>query len=270
MQRLGCNCMVFVVLGIFWTNHNMSFIAAFFFSRRTIRHPSNQSITRRPLRFLQQQMSSSQKDTEEVIRTLAPGSHFTEYEVKKSRFLAYASHVDSWQGAHDYVEHIKREHPKARHWCYGYCGGVDPVTERCSDDGEPTGTAGLPILGAIRGEALSDTVCIVVRYFGGVKLGAGGLIRAYGASARQTLREAPVVVLTPKITLRIQVPSTFVGSVYEVAAKCGGFTSGDEYKADGTLSIAITCDKANEERLRGELQDSTRGMAVVLIPQQRQ
>lgn len=212
----------------------------------------------------------SNKESDQVIRTLAPGSHATEYEVKKSRFLAYASHVDSWQEAQDYLEQIKGEHPKARHWCYAYCGGIDPVTERCSDDGEPTGTAGLPILGAIQGEALSDTVCIVVRYFGGVKLGAGGLIRAYGASARQTLREAPVVVLSPKITLRVQVPASFVGSVYEVAAKCGGFTSQDEYGADGTFSIDITCEKENGEKLRGELQDATRGTAEILTQQEQQ
>jgi uncharacterized YigZ family protein len=197
------------------------------------------------------------------IRTLAPGSHVTEYEMKKSRFLGYASHVDSWSEAQTYLEQIKKEHPKARHWCYGYCGGIDPVTERCSDDGEPTGTAGLPILGAIQGESLSDTICIVVRYFGGVKLGAGGLIRAYGASARQTLREAPVIVLTPKITLRVKVQTSFVGNVYELAAKCGGETSNDKYGVDGTLSIDITCEKENEVRLREELQDATRGTAEV-------
>ncbi|GAX14578.1 hypothetical protein FisN_6Lh356 [Fistulifera solaris] len=221
----------------------------------TGRPRSYSSLARRQRRFF---MSKT-----EEIRTLAPGSRVTEYEMKKSRFLAYASHVDSWAEAQKYLEHIKKEHPKARHWCYGYRGGTDPVTERCSDDGEPTGTAGLPILGAIQGEFLSDTICIVVRYFGGVKLGAGGLIRAYGASARQTLREAPILVLTPKITVHVKVPASFVGVVYELAAKCGGQTSNDEYGVDGTLSIDITCEKENEVRLREELQDATRGTAEI-------
>ena len=84
-------------------------------------------------------------DTER--KTLAPGSHMAEMEVKKSRFLGYAKHVESWDEAQQYIEDVKSEHPKGRHWCYGFRCGVNPVQERCSDDGEPTGTAGLPILG---------------------------------------------------------------------------------------------------------------------------
>ena len=149
----------------------------------------------------------------ETQRTLGPGSHISEMEVKKSRFIGYAKHVSTWENAQEYIEQVKMEHPKARHWCYGFRGGYNPVSERCSDDGEPTGTAGLPILGknqkvriqkedekincwfinqyasgyfgqknsnslfsilcllestigAINGEGLSDTVCVVVRYFG--------------------------------------------------------------------------------------------------------
>jgi len=83
----------------------------------------------------------------EASRTLAPGSHISEIEIKKSRFLGYAKHVENWAEATSYIDQIKEEHPKARHWCYGFQCGVNPITERCSDDGEPTGTAGLPILG---------------------------------------------------------------------------------------------------------------------------
>jgi uncharacterized YigZ family protein len=209
-------------------------------------------------------MSTDDSVDSSATRTLAPGSHWTEFEVKKSRFLAYASHVDSWQDAQDYISTVKLEHPKARHWCIGYCGGVNPVTERCSDDGEPTGTAGLPILGAIHGESLSDTVCVVVRYFGGIKLGAGGLIRAYGGSARQTLREAPVEILIPKSTLRVNVLGSFVGVIYEVAAKVGGVISQEEYGADGSLSISITCETSDEQHVRDSLKDSTRGNAVFI------
>ena len=83
----------------------------------------------------------------ETSRTLAPGSHVSEMEVKKSRFLGYAKHVENWAEATSYIDQVKEEHPKARHWCYGFQCGVNPITERCSDDGEPTGTAGAPILG---------------------------------------------------------------------------------------------------------------------------
>jgi hypothetical protein len=85
----------------------------------------------------------------DASRTLAPGSHVSELEVKKSRFLGYAKHVENWAEATSYIDQVKTEHPKARHWCYGLQCGVNSVTERCSDDGEPTGTAGLPILGTL-------------------------------------------------------------------------------------------------------------------------
>lgn len=87
-------------------------------------------------------------------------------EVKKSRFLGHAKHVENWSEAQTYIDEVKALHPKARHWCYAACFGVNPVSARCSDDGEPTGTAGQPILNAINGEELSDVVCVVVRYSG--------------------------------------------------------------------------------------------------------
>ena len=162
-------------------------------------HSTRQIVTR---------LCTSSSSSTETIRTLAPGSHVSELEVKKSRFLGYATHAENWDDAITYIEQVKAEHPKARHWCYGFQCGYNPVNERCSDDGEPTGTAGVPILGtagnlhrpsliasqvwsglvlnlfanflsgalihllglfvlgAIKGERLSDVVCVVVRYFG--------------------------------------------------------------------------------------------------------
>jgi putative IMPACT (imprinted ancient) family translation regulator len=102
----------------------------------------------------------------ETQRTLADGSHSSEMEVKKSRFIGYAKHAENWDESQKYIHEIKALHPKARHWCYGACFGINPVSERCSDDGEPTGTAGQPILNAVNREDLSDVVCVVVRYFG--------------------------------------------------------------------------------------------------------
>ena len=84
-----------------------------------------------------------------VSRTLAPGLHQAEMEVKKSRFIGYAQHVDTWKEAQDVLDVVKAQHPKARHVCFGFVAGSNPVQERCSDDGEPTGTAGLPVLGEL-------------------------------------------------------------------------------------------------------------------------
>lgn len=86
--------------------------------------------------------------TTEVLTTLEPGSHKSELEVKKSKFIGYAKNVDTWKDAQEYLNLVRTEHPKARHLCFGFVAGVNPVQERCSDDGEPTGTAGVPILGS--------------------------------------------------------------------------------------------------------------------------
>ena len=130
-----------------------------------------------------------------------------EFKDRMSKFLGFAHPVRTETAALEWVEHYQKLHHKARHWCYAFCCGVNPVSERCSDDGEPTGTAGQPILNAINGEELSDVICVVVRYFGGTKLGAGGLIRAYGGAARQVLDEAPKEVLIPTTSTRVKVTS---------------------------------------------------------------
>lgn len=92
----------------------------------------------------------------EAFTTLEPGTHVSEMEVKKSRFIGYAQNVDSWKQAQEFIYWVRTEHPKSRHACFGFVAGVNPVQERCSDDGEPTGTAGAPILGESQYAALRN------------------------------------------------------------------------------------------------------------------
>ena len=115
-----------------------------------------------------------------------------ELEVKRSRFLAHVLRVADEPGARGFVEGLRKEHWDARHHCSAFVLGPDARVARSSDDGEPAGTAGAPILEMIRGAGLSDVVVVVVRYFGGVLLGAGGLVRAYGDAARAGLEAAGV------------------------------------------------------------------------------
>lgn len=105
---------------------------------------------------------------------------------------------------------------------------------------------------------------------GGVKLGAGGLIRSYGAAARLVLREAPVDILFPKSTFRVQISdASYVGSIYDCVSKVsGGITSGEEYGADGSLSVAITCNLEELDRLREGLRDATRGSIEFLAEEE--
>lgn len=200
-------------------------------------------------------------------QTLSSESQYysSEIDIKKSRFIGYASHVESWSEAQLRIDVIKKEHPKARHWCYAFCAGVNPVNERCSDDGEPSGTAGAPILNAIRSEGLSDTICIVVRYFGGIKLGAGGLIRAYGNAARQVLRESPRTILIPKSTFTVEVTTSYIGILYDIVSKFDGVCGDEDYDAEGNVKATIVCDKSSEKELQSTILDSTRGTAVFSV-----
>jgi uncharacterized YigZ family protein len=205
--------------------------------------------------------ATSEKRNQEVQQTLTTDGRRYESEliIKKSRFIGLSKHCTSWDAAQAFVNDIRNEHPKARHVCFAFVAGYNPKTERCSDDGEPTGTAGVPILGAINGEALSDTVCVVVRYFGGIKLGAGGLIRAYGSSARQVLREAEKMVLVPKSTVNLTTSSSNAGQIYGAANKVGGVVETETYDAKGNLNVTIVCDSEKLDDLMVDITDSTRG-----------
>lgn len=182
-----------------------------------------------------------------------------EQTIKKSRFIGLAKHCTSWEDAQAFVAKIRSEHPKARHVCFGMCCGVNPGTERSSDDGEPTGTAGSPILNAIKGESLSDAVCAVVRYSGGIKLGAGGLIRAYGGTARLALRVAPKEILIPRTTLRLITTAANAGSVYDLVGKANGETGSEVYNTKGEVELTVVCETSLVDKLTENLRDATRG-----------
>ena len=114
----------------------------------------------------------------------------SEIVVKKSRFIGQAAPCFSEQEASEFISNIKREHSGATHNVYAYCIGIGDFAERASDDGEPRGTAGYPILAVIKKQDIQNVVVTVTRYFGGIKLGAGGLIRAYSTTASLALNDA--------------------------------------------------------------------------------
>jgi len=180
-------------------------------------------------------------------------------EVKRSRFLCRLRRVEDEDGARAAVERARREHWGARHHCSAYVLGHDALVQRSSDDGEPAGTAGGPMLEVLRGHEVSDVVAVVTRYFGGTLLGAGGLVRAYSDAVRRGLEDVGVarrrwvwlfevtcdhvaaarlenelrsrgvgvrdVTYGERVTLRVQVPPD---DVPEVEALLGRLTGGEE------------------------------------------
>lgn len=126
-----------------------------------------------------------------------------EFEIEKSRFICYLNRAFNEEEAKAYILKIKKMHPNATHHCSAFLMGEHGELQRSNDDGEPSGTAGVPMLESLRMNQMNDVVAVVVRYFGGVKLGAGGLIRAYSKSVSQAIKLAPLTekVLTYKYTL---------------------------------------------------------------------
>jgi uncharacterized YigZ family protein len=129
--------------------------------------------------------------TDRYLSVAAAGVH--EIEIRRSRFLCALAPVDSAEAARDVIAGRRRAEPAARHHCHAFVLGPDGRTQRSSDDGEPAGTAGTPMLGVLRRRELTNTVAVVTRYFGGVLLGAGGLIRAYSQAVAEAADAVGVV-----------------------------------------------------------------------------
>ncbi|EPD82953.1 YigZ family protein [Streptococcus sp. HPH0090] len=125
-------------------------------------------------------------------------------EIKKSRFICHAKRVYSEEEARAFITAIKKEHYKATHNCSAFIIGERSEIKRTSDDGEPSGTAGVPMLGVLENHNLTNVCVVVTRYFGGIKLGAGGLIRAYAGSVALAVKEIGIVEIKEQAGIQIQ------------------------------------------------------------------
>ena len=129
-------------------------------------------------------------------------------EIKKSRFICHAKRVYSEEEARDFITAIKKEHYKATHNCSAFIIGERSGIKRTSDDGEPSGTAGVPMLGVLENHNLTNICVVVTRYFGGIKLGAGGLIRAYAGSVALAVKEIGIIEIKEQVGIAIQMSYT--------------------------------------------------------------
>lgn len=144
------------------------------------------------------------------------------YEIQKSRFLTHVSHAGSEQEARAFIQARKKEFFDARHNCSAYVLGAEGAKQKSNDDGEPGGTAGNPMLEAIKQKGLTDVVVVVTRYFGGIKLGAGGLIRAYSHSAVLGLKAAELVEMTPFAVVHLHLDYSLLAPVERYLRQQGG------------------------------------------------
>ncbi len=162
---------------------------------------------------------------------------------KKSRFIAITAPVQSEEEALAFLESIRKKYWDARHHCYAYILGEKKDIRRMSDDGEPTGTAGKPILDLIEGGDLTNTIIVVTRYFGGTLLGTGGLARAYSSAARAALAAAVIITKIPGQSLHITTDYTALGKIQHLLAARGVHTLATDYTDKVSLEILVPAEE---------------------------
>jgi uncharacterized YigZ family protein len=176
-----------------------------------------------------------------------------EYKDRGSKFIAYAFPVKSTDDVKECMLVVKKEHPKATHHCFAYRLGTDGLQFRASDDGEPAGTAGKPILGQIDSKQLTDTLVIVVRYFGGTLLGAPGLINAYKMATALVLQLIPAVQKNVEVKYQLSFDYTILNEVINTVKQNNCSILSQELQLFCAMEIGIP--KANKELCLLRLKD---------------
>ena len=182
-----------------------------------------------------------------------------ELVVHKSRFISCAAPVFSQDQAVQYLHEIKAFYPDATHRCYAYILGSSAGIMRYSDDGEPSGTAGIPILEVLKMKGLANICLIVVRYFGGTLLGAGGLARAYTKSSVQVLNAADMVMMTPSLRMIMKVPYTMWDILQRRITDMPVIVEHTAYGAD--VQVTLVLRQSDEALVSSSLIQSCEGRA---------
>jgi hypothetical protein len=189
------------------------------------------------------------------------------YEIQHSRFLAYVIHAEKEEAVRVWLQSVKKEHYEARHIPCAMVLGVRADRQRSSDDGEPGGTAGSPILEAIKARGITDAAVAVVRYFGGIKLGAGGLIRAYAHAAGLGLDAAAKVRMTPLQAMYVQIDYDLLAAVERYLRDTQMRTEETAYADVVTLALLVPA--GDIELHQRALTDLTAGRARYRLGERR-
>ncbi|MEQ4912690.1 IMPACT family protein [Proteus terrae] len=186
-------------------------------------------------------------------------------EIKKSRFITFIAHTEGIDAVKAYIQSIKEQFPDARHHCWAFVAGRPDDSQQLgfSDDGEPTGTAGKPILAPLLGSGMGEVTAVVVRYFGGIKLGTGGLVRAYGSGVQQALKLLPTKTKVPQLRFSVACEYSLVSLLEQVVEQYHGQVLSSEYTDKVTFILSLPAMHSGEVEVK--LRDISRG-SMQLIP----
>ena len=173
------------------------------------------------------------------------------YTEKRSKFLAFAHHVETLDEIKDILSSYRKKYYDARHVCYAYMLGAERLEFRANDDGEPSSTAGKPILGQINSHDLTNIMIVVVRYYGGINLGTSGLIIAYKTAAADAIEHATIVSQQVEERVEFSFPYVMMNQVMRIVKEMGPRVVSQSY--DNTCQIVLSIRKSNAEMLRQKL-----------------
>lgn len=190
------------------------------------------------------------------------GDGQNELVIQKSRFIAHVKRTTTEEEAQDFIQYIKKEHHNANHNCSAYLIGEHDLIQKANDDGEPSGTAGVPMLEVLKKRHLKDTTVVVTRYFGGIKLGAGGLIRAYGQAVSEGLNETGIVERKLMTRMTTKIDYTLLGKVENEIRSSNYLLSDIHYLEQ--VQIITFVESGSEETFKEWMTNLTSGQAVII------
>ena len=180
---------------------------------------------------------------------------------KKSRFIATVAPVRTEEEALSFIEAVRKKYWDARHNCFAYVIGERNESARCSDDGEPQGTAGKPMLDVLIGNGLHNTAVVVTRYFGGVLLGTGGLVRAYSAAVKEGIASSVIITRIRGVKLEISTDYTGLGKIQYILGQRGIPILHSEYT--DTVRLEVLLSDKSKVQIMEEITEKTNGQAVL-------
>lgn len=190
-----------------------------------------------------------------------------QFEERKSIFIGHAKRVETEEEAKEFVNKIKNEHKDATHNVYAYIVGENMLTQKCTDDGEPQGTAGVPVLDVIKKNGITDTAIVVTRYFGGILLGTGGLVRAYSKGASEAVNDSGIVERVKGVAINIITTYELLGKVqYHFSIK-NWHIENIEYT--DKVKIVFICETKNLEDVKRQMLELCSGKCEFEIKEEK-
>jgi uncharacterized YigZ family protein len=189
------------------------------------------------------------------------GEH--EINIERSRFITYVNRVETEEEAQEFISSIKKKHHDANHNCSAYMIGEHNMIQKANDDGEPSGTAGVPMLEVLKKRDLKDTVVVVTRYFGGIKLGAGGLIRAYGKAVSEGLNVTGIVERSLMRVMKTKIDYTWLGKVENEVRSSHYQLKGIHYL--DAVEVEVYVEEASKDEFVDWMTELTNGQGEVSV-----